>query len=396
MISNTWQQDRGDAVQSRLVGCGVLGLLGAAVVLMLVAGLIVSLSPQNAQLAGILSWCEQAEDAGVEQVGNDGEQSEGGAADSGWEPPPGAPADAAIPDGMLELYRGAGKKHGVDWAFLAAVGYTESRHYTDPATRRENGAGAAGAMQFTPSTWDDYGQSPDGKESDDLDDRYKAEYSVYSAAYMLAEHNADGNPRGALWRYNQSTAYADDVMDMWEVYRGGELPADDGEGTDSEIDVLPAADLDGCPKLEEASGGGGEVVAAAPDELTQQVVEWALDQRGLPYIWGGTGPDGYDCSGLTMAAYQQVGVNIPRVTHEQVDYGPKVSESNAKPGDLIFFNTRISGANNGPNPRHMGMVVDPERKLLVEAWCTDCGPIATRSWEGRDINAITRPLAADE
>lgn len=56
-----------------------------------------------------------------------------------------------------------------------------------------------------------------------------------------------------------------------------------------------------------------------------------------PYVWGGTSPSGFDCSGLVMYCYAQVGVSLPHYTGDQVKYGSTVSESNLQPGDLLFY-----------------------------------------------------------
>ncbi|MFD9465182.1 NlpC/P60 family protein [Streptomyces sp. NPDC060027] len=65
-------------------------------------------------------------------------------------------------------------------------------------------------------------------------------------------------------------------------------------------------------------------------------------QIGKPYVWGATGPDSYDCSGLTQAAWKAAGVSLPRVTYDQVKAGTTVSLADAQPGDLVFFYDDIS------------------------------------------------------
>ena len=63
----------------------------------------------------------------------------------------------------------------------------------------------------------------------------------------------------------------------------------------------------------------------------------AINQLGKPYIYGGVGPQGYDCSGLTMQAYLAAGVQLPRTSEEQALVGtPVASAADLKPGDLLF------------------------------------------------------------
>lgn len=71
-------------------------------------------------------------------------------------------------------------------------------------------------------------------------------------------------------------------------------------------------------------------------------VQFALAQRGKPYYRGATGPDSYDCSGLTQAAYRAAGITIGRTTWDQVKDGVAVSQSDLRPGDLVFFYSSIS------------------------------------------------------
>jgi len=68
-----------------------------------------------------------------------------------------------------------------------------------------------------------------------------------------------------------------------------------------------------------------------------QAVSFAFAQLGKPYIYGATGPNGYDCSGLVMAAWASAGVSIPRTTYAQWASLPHVPMSSIQPGDLLFF-----------------------------------------------------------
>jgi cell wall-associated NlpC family hydrolase len=79
-----------------------------------------------------------------------------------------------------------------------------------------------------------------------------------------------------------------------------------------------------------------------------QALRWALTRRGDPYVWGGAGPSDFDCSGLVMWAYAQVGISLPHFTGFQWNSGVHVSRSQLQPGDLVFFFPDIS---------HVGMYV---------------------------------------
>jgi len=59
---------------------------------------------------------------------------------------------------------------------------------------------------------------------------------------------------------------------------------------------------------------------------------------GVPYVWGGASPSGFDCSGLIMYAYAQIGVSLPHSTYALWEMGVPVSQSQLQPGDIIFFN----------------------------------------------------------
>jgi peptidoglycan DL-endopeptidase CwlO len=72
------------------------------------------------------------------------------------------------------------------------------------------------------------------------------------------------------------------------------------------------------------------------------VIRYAYAQLGKPYQWGATGPDAFDCSGLTMMAWAQAGLSLPHSSRAQIGIGRQVTKSELQPGDLIFRYSPIS------------------------------------------------------
>jgi cell wall-associated NlpC family hydrolase len=85
------------------------------------------------------------------------------------------------------------------------------------------------------------------------------------------------------------------------------------------------------------SGGGGGGGGIAPPPRYGGVVGVAMRYLGVPYVWGGASPSGFDCSGFTMYVYAQVGVSLPHNAAAQYGYGAPVSQGDLQPGDLVFF-----------------------------------------------------------
>ena len=81
-------------------------------------------------------------------------------------------------------------------------------------------------------------------------------------------------------------------------------------------------------------GGGGGI---APPPHYGGVVGIAMRYLGVPYVWGGASPAGFDCSGLVMYVFAQVGVSLPHNAAAQYGYGAPVSQGDLQPGDLVFF-----------------------------------------------------------
>jgi cell wall-associated NlpC family hydrolase len=78
-------------------------------------------------------------------------------------------------------------------------------------------------------------------------------------------------------------------------------------------------------------------VAPATTAAAQTAVNTAMAQLGKPYGWGATGPNSFDCSGLTSFSYRAAGITLPRTTGAQANVGAPVARGNVQPGDLVFF-----------------------------------------------------------
>lgn len=123
-------------------------------------------------------------------------------------------------------------------------------------------------------------------------------------------------------------------------------------------------------------------------------IRYAQDQVGKPYLWGGTGPGAYDCSGLVMMAYRAAGITIPRTSETQWDAGVKVPASQVQPGDLVYF---AGSDGTTAAPGHVGLVVGDD--TMIEAYATGF-PIRVSTF-GRPSSApgdntvagFTRPTA---
>ncbi|MFF7966202.1 NlpC/P60 family protein [Streptomyces sp. NPDC007903] len=92
----------------------------------------------------------------------------------------------------------------------------------------------------------------------------------------------------------------------------------------------------------------------APTSRASAAVAYAYRKLGSPYVWGATGPNAFDCSGLIQAAYRSAGISLPRTTYAQINAGRRVSRSQLQPGDLVFFYSGVS---------HVGIYVGNGRMI---------------------------------
>lgn len=113
-----------------------------------------------------------------------------------------------------------------------------------------------------------------------------------------------------------------------------------------------------------------------PSSRAGIAVRAALSKLGRPYVWGATGPNQFDCSGLVQWAYRQAGVSLDRTTYDQIHQGVPVPRSQVRPGDLVF-----------PHTGHVQMAIGSD--MVVEA--PHAGATVRISPLGSAI-AIRRPL----
>jgi len=234
---------------------------------------------------------------------------------------PSAGAMADIPPEYLTLYQSAADTcPGLPWQVLAAIGKKETNHGRLGAPGVWSGmnfAGAAGPMQFgiggkAGNTWGGapvrqvppdlkYGMDGNG---DGIASVYHPADAIFSAARYLCANGAGqgGDLTRAIFAYNHADWYVSQVLAVASGYAAG------------------VAGLPSGPTVERA-------------------VKFAFEQLGKPYLWGGTGEEGaFDCSGLTMRAYQAGGMQIPRTSREQWYHGARVGNpADLLPGDLVFY-----------------------------------------------------------
>jgi cell wall-associated NlpC family hydrolase len=268
---------------------------------------------------------------------------------------------AGIPAEYLQLFQAAGARYGVPWTVLAGIGKVEcdDGQDPDPSCTQEgavNYAGAGGPMQFLGSTWAAYGVSATGQGTPD---RWNAADAIFTAARYLKANGAPQELQRAIFAYNHSQEYVEEVLRWASSYESQAVPV-----------TAPA------------SGAAGAALS------------FALAQIGVPYVWGGESRTGYDCSGLTQAAYRAAGVSLPRTAEEQFDAGPHLpAGAQLEPGDLVFFGASTSDVTHVGMVVRSGEMVDaPDTGAFVR---TESFPTTIGAAWGEDVYlGATRPAAS--
>ncbi|MDN2497025.1 hydrolase Nlp/P60 [Nocardia nova] len=272
---------------------------------------------------------------------------------------PSPQARADIPPQLLVLYQQAAADcPGLDWSVLAAIGKVETDHGRSTLPGAQNGenfAGAGGLMQFLGPTFDAVTTRhplPAGGASPPS--RYNPSDAIHAAAYYLCDSGAPQDLHRAIFTYNHSDTYVAQVLDQAGHYRATSENGDCG-------------------------------AVGVTDTAAAQAISFACAQLGQPYVWGGNGPadGGWDCSGLTKAAYAAAGIALPRTTYDQVHIGARIPENELQPGDLLFYG-------NTDNVHHVGLYIGAGHMIHAP----DIGQpvqISPYRYNGDDYYGATRP-----
>ena len=106
-------------------------------------------------------------------------------------------------------------------------------------------------------------------------------------------------------------------------------------------------------KIDKLSGRSATVSRSDSESTSQKIIDYAIRFLGVNYVWGGTTPKGFDCSGFVKYVYSKFGITLNRVAADQSKQGTTVKKANLHLGDLVFFDT--NGGSNHIN--HVGLYI---------------------------------------
>ncbi len=313
------------------------------------------------------------------------------------------------------IWQAAGNEYGIPWEVLAAINKVETNFGQNLGP---SSAGAVGWMQFMPSTWARWGVDANG---DGVADPNNPTDAIFSAARYLAACGGQYDISRAVYCYNHSSSYVNDVLSLAAEYSQGggnglfssgplqtlsagrlhaQLAAASSrvhaaraelavvlareraltrperrlqrEASSAKLlsDQLEAQkhvvllagrrhDLEtrasrlrkslqsANTALDKAqnratsfAASGPQLLSALPAGDNTGVVAIALQYLGVPYLWAGATPSGFDCSGLVKYVFAQMGISLPHNAAAQFHYHGAVSvpRDQLEPGDLVFFN----------------------------------------------------------
>ena len=188
-------------------------------------------------------------------------------------------------------------------------------------------------------------------------------WQAQASAYRAALHAQQARRAKEATDWAEAGRLVKDVAAFWtsEGCGGGVAPGPHG----GQVNTAPGSY--GLPSNYQIPAGVSSQV--------RTVLAFALAQLGKPYVWGAAGPAAYDCSGLTMVAWAQAGVQLVHYTVSQMHEGVQVPSSQVAPGDLVL----TPGVDSpGPGlPGHVGIylgdglvesAVDPRWGVIVQSW----------------------------
>jgi peptidoglycan DL-endopeptidase CwlO len=114
------------------------------------------------------------------------------------------------------------------------------------------------------------------------------------------------------------------------------------DAINAKIDLVNSAAFKQAMAIFEQTGQYPNITIPTANTIGAQALEAALTRRGDPYVWGAAGPGSFDCSGLVVWAFAQVGITLPHYTGDLWNSGVHVPRSDLEPGDLVFFYPDIS------------------------------------------------------
>jgi cell wall-associated NlpC family hydrolase len=362
-----------------------------------------------------------------------------------------------IPENVLRSHQTAAEAYGLPWELVAAVGAIETQngqYELNPPNWRSglkygqrNPYGAAGIVQFGVSdlnggnilgagnAWGgkpyqsvaereplhyDVGEMPDNPRYFGIDGNDDGKVNVWdqadnitSGAFRLAyyarqaERNGSASVCGSgrsdltpiectVYRHNPARWYVAQVLEVAEYYSGSGIAPTSPSLSLQQV----SADSGGGQDCPQGTGVDQAAFLGNAGEAHRGVVEFVRNQIGKPYVWGAQGPSSFDCSGLALAAWRSVGVDIPRTTFAQWNGGsPSATWGDAEvgvvqngtldvdslqPGDLLYMHY------SGQSPSHMGIYVGGGRMVHAPrpgSTVTEV-PIDTQHYQDVFIGAI--------